>query len=84
MTVDPGIRRLLLDVAEDYEAVADILDRIEQTQRVIAKRLSASGISIGATVPAKTQRPPTPFNDLPAAMSCAATAAVAASDTVAR
>jgi len=33
------MRRLLLGVAEDCDSVADILDRIEQTQRVIAKRL---------------------------------------------
>ena len=37
-TVDPGIRRLLDDVAADYETVAEVLCRIEQTQRVIAKR----------------------------------------------
>jgi hypothetical protein len=55
MTVDPGMRRLLLDVAEDYETVADILSRIEQTQRVIAKRLSARGVSIGIPPPATMQ-----------------------------
>jgi hypothetical protein len=44
-TVDPGIRRLLDDVAADYEMVAEVLARIEQTQRVIAKRQpSAFGI----------------------------------------
>ncbi len=37
-TVDPGTRRLLNDVAADYETLAEILTRIEQTQRVIAKR----------------------------------------------
>ncbi len=40
-TLDPGTRRLLLDVAEDYEQVAEILERIEQVQRVIGKRLPA-------------------------------------------
>ena len=37
-TLDPGLRRLLDDVAADYETLADVLTRIEQTQRVIAKR----------------------------------------------
>lgn len=52
------MRRLLLDVAEDFENVADILDRIEETQRVIAKRLSARGISIAASPQAIMQRNP--------------------------
>lgn len=38
-TLDPGTRRLLDDVADDYEKLAEILNRIDQTQRVIAKRL---------------------------------------------
>ena len=38
-TVDPSLRRLLDDVAADYETLADVLGRIEQTQRVIAKRV---------------------------------------------
>ena len=38
-TVEPGIRRLLDDVADDYEMLADILNRIDMTQAVIAKHL---------------------------------------------
>jgi hypothetical protein len=38
-TIDPGARRLLLDIVADYERVAEILLRIEQTQRVVAKRI---------------------------------------------
>lgn len=49
------MRRLLLDVAEDYENVADILDRIEETQRVISKRLSAPAISVGSSPPGMMQ-----------------------------
>ena len=37
-TIDPGVRRLLDDVAADYETLAEVLARIDQTQRVIAKR----------------------------------------------
>ena len=38
-TLDPGARRMLLDMVQDYDNVADILARIEQTQRVVAKRI---------------------------------------------
>jgi len=38
-TIDPGARRLLLDIVSDYERVAEIMLRIEQTQRVVAKRI---------------------------------------------
>ena len=30
---------MLLDMVQDYDHVADVLARIEQTQRVVAKRI---------------------------------------------
>ena len=39
-TLDSTTRRLLLEVAHDYETVAETLDRIGQTERVIDGRRS--------------------------------------------
>ena len=39
-TLDSTTRRLLLEVAEDYESVAETLDRISATERVIDGRRS--------------------------------------------
>ena len=39
-TLDSTTRRLLLEVAEDYDAVAETLDRISATERVIDNRRS--------------------------------------------
>ena len=39
-TLDSTTRRLLLEVAEDYESVAETLDRISATERVIDRRRS--------------------------------------------
>ena len=39
-TLDSTTRRLLLEVADDYESVAETLDRISATERVIDRRRS--------------------------------------------
>ena len=39
-TLDSTTRRLLLEVAQDYDSVAEMLDRINATERVIGNRRS--------------------------------------------
>ena len=48
-TLDSTTRRLLLEVAEDYDCLAETLDRITATERVIDGRRSHWGIAAGAS-----------------------------------
>ena len=60
-TVDPGMRRLMDDLAADYETVAEVLARIDQTQRVIAERqppVFSAGIGSSDSRGASTVVPP--------------------------
>lgn len=38
-TIDPGARRLLEDIVIDYQGLIEILARIQQAQKVVAKRI---------------------------------------------
>lgn len=38
-TIDPGARRLLEDIVIDYQGLVEILVRIQQAQKVVAKRI---------------------------------------------
>jgi len=40
MTLDGVSRRLLLEIADDYERIAEMLDRISATESVVRKRRS--------------------------------------------